>query len=169
MVGLVGLLLLFSYQQASRLAETTLDGALTTTRSLYENFQGERLEKLSLVNSVVAESPIFRAIVADEEAAYDGVTLLDAAQEMVQGVGSDFIIVTDYAGLVLARTDLPGRGGESLEQRPLIASALEGESVAGVWREGERLYHAVSIPMIIGPTILGTVTSGYAIVRRSKL
>ncbi len=162
-VGLVGLLLFFSYQQANQLAETTLDEALRSTRILYENFQGERLEKLSLVNSVVAESPIFRAIVADEEAAYDGVTLLDAAQEMVQGVGSDFIIVTDYQGLVLARTDMPGRGGESLEHRSLIASALEGESVAGVWLEGERLYHAVSIPMIIGPTILGTVTSGYAI------
>lgn len=86
-VGLVGLLLFFSYQQANQLAETTLDEALRSTRILYENFQGERLEKLSLVNSVVAESPIFRAIVADEEAAYDGVTLLDAAQEMVQGVG----------------------------------------------------------------------------------
>ena len=162
-VGLVGPLLLFSYQQANRLAETTLAKALATTRSLYESFQNERLEKLSLVNSVVAESPIFRAIVTDEEAAYDGVTLLDAAQEMVRGVGSDFIIVTDYEGLVLARTDRPARAGESLEQRPLIASALEGESVAGVWRDGERLYHAVSIPMIIGPTILGTVTSGYAI------
>ena len=160
---MVGLVLFFSYQQASQLAETTLDDALTTTRSLYENFQGERLEKLSLVNSVVAESPIFKAIVADEEAAHDGVTLLDAAYEMVQGVGSDFIIVTDHEGVVLARTDLSGRSGESLEQRPLIASAIEGRSVAGVWREDERLYHAVSIPMIIGPTILGTVTSGYAI------
>ena len=158
-VGLVGFILLFSYQRASGLAEQSLRQGLTATRSLYENFELERLEKLELVNSAVAQSPIFRAVVAEGDAA----TALDSAQEMLQQVGSDFMIVTDSEGVVLARTDLPGRGGEDLSGTPSILYALEGESAYGVWREGEKLYHAVSVPLTVGPVTLGSITAGYQI------
>jgi serine/threonine-protein kinase len=158
-IGLVGAVLLFSYLRASRLASESLDRALETTRSLYANLEVERLEKLELVNSVVAESPIFKAIVAEADAA----TALDSAREMLPQVGSDFIIITDSEGVVLARTDLPGRAGEDASEIPLIRLALEGESAGGVWREGERLDHVVAVPLTVGPTILGSVTSGYAI------
>jgi len=158
-VGLVGAVLIFSYLSASRLASDSLDRALQTTRSLYANLEADRLEKLELVNSLVAESPIFKAIVAEADAA----TALDSAREMLQQVGSDFMIITDSEGVVLARTDLPGRAGEDASEIPLIRLALEGESAGGVWREGERLDHVVAVPLTVGPTILGSVTSGYEI------
>lgn len=158
-VGLVGAVLLFSYLRANRLASDSLDHALETTRSLYANLEAERFQKLELVNSVVAESPIFKAIVAEADAA----TALDSAQEMLPQVGSDFMIITDSEGVVLARTDLPNRAGEDASEVPIIRLALEGESAGGIWREGERLDHVVAVPLTLGPEILGSVTSGYAI------
>ena len=58
-IVLMGGVLVFSYQRASRLAQESLERALATTRSLYENLTVERLEKLELVNSAVVENPIF--------------------------------------------------------------------------------------------------------------
>jgi len=158
-VVLVGGVLLFSYQRASGLAEESLARALEATQSLYENLEAERFAKLELVNLALAENPYFKAVVAELDAA----TALDSAQDMIQQVGSDFMIVTDYTGVVLARTDLPGRTGEDLSDTPMIRSALEGEGASGLWQEQGRLYHAASIPLIVGPEILGSVTSGYGI------
>jgi serine/threonine-protein kinase len=158
-VVLVGSVLLFSYLRASRFAEESLDNALAASRGLYQTFEEERLGKLELVNSVVAESPIFKAVVAETDAA----TVLDSAREMVEKVRSDFMIVTDSDGFVLAHTDQPDRKGEDFYETPLVQWALEGESVSGVWGEGEKLYHAVAGPLTVGPAILGSVTSGYEI------
>lgn len=149
----------FSYQRANRLARQSLTQALTTTRSLYENLEIDRLEKLELVNSAVAESPIFKAVVAETDTA----TVLDSAREMVQQVGSDFMIVTDSEGIVLAHTGAPSRSGQDLSGELLVNAALDWELAGGVWGDGEKLFHAVSVPLTIGPSVLGTITSGYEI------
>jgi eukaryotic-like serine/threonine-protein kinase len=158
-LGLTGLLLLFSYLRANQLAQESLSVALGSTRELYLNLERDRLQKLQLINSVIVESPYFKAAVAE----MDQATTLDSAQDMVAQVGSDFMIVTDFEGTVVARTDLPALAGVDLSQMPLVAKAIEGESVGGVWREENRLYHAVSVPLIVGPELLGAVVTGYAI------
>jgi len=156
---LVGSVLLFSYQRANRLAQGSLDQALDSTRNLYQTFERERLTRLALVNSVVAESPIFKAVVSEGDAA----TVLDSAREMVQTAGSDFLMITGPDGTLLARTDQPARAGEDLSSMPLVRAALEGERPSGVWREGEKLYHVVAAPLAVSGSILGSVTSGYPI------
>jgi serine/threonine-protein kinase len=158
-VGLTSALLLFSYQRASQLAQESLRVALTSTRELYENLEADRLEKLQLINSVIVESPYFKAAVAEMDAA----TTLDSAQTMVEQVGSDFMIVTDVEGRIVARTDIPALTGVDLSATPLVGKAIEGESFGGVWREEDRLYHAVSVPFGVGEEILGAVVTGYEI------
>jgi eukaryotic-like serine/threonine-protein kinase len=158
-VGLTGALLLFSYQRANRLAQDSLHGALTSTRELYENLEADRLQKLQLINSVVVESPYFKAAVAE----MDEATTLDSARDMVARVGSDFMIVTDSSGKVVARTDRPSLTGVDLSGAPLVGRAIEGESAGGIWREENRLYHAVSVPFVVGPELLGAVVTGYEI------
>lgn len=158
-VGLTGALLAFSYQRANRLAQDSLHGALTATRELYENLEADRLEKLQLINSVIVESPYFKAAVAE----MDEATTLDSARDMVAQVGSDFMIVTDSAGKVVARTDRPSLTGVDLSGTPLVGGAIEGESAGGIWRQENRLYHAVSVPLIVGPELLGAVVTGYEI------
>jgi serine/threonine-protein kinase len=158
-ISLVGGVLLFSYLRANRLAQESLAQALATTRSLYENLEIERLEKLELVNSAVAENPIFKAVVSETDMA----TVLDSAQEMVLQVGSDFMIVTDSEGMVLARTDAPGEAGEDISATALVGAALEWELSGGVWADQDKLFHAVSVPLTVGSSLLGSVTSGYEI------
>ncbi len=157
-VGLTSALLWFSYRRANQLAQDSLRVALTSTRELYENLEADRLEKLQLINSVIVESPYFKAAVAEMDAA----TTLDSAQAMVEQVGSDFMIVTDIDGKVVARTDIPALGVD-LSGTPLVGKALEGESFGGVWREEGRLYHAVSVPFGVGEEMLGVVVTGYGI------
>jgi hypothetical protein len=130
-VGLTSALLLFSYRRASQLAQDSLRVALTSTRELYENLESDRLEKLQLINSVIVESPYFKAAVAEMDAA----TTLDSARTMVEQVGSDFMIVTDVEGRVVARTDIPALTGVDLSDTTLVGKAIEGESFGGVWRE----------------------------------
>ena len=158
-VGLTGTLLVFSFQRAESLAMDSLQTALAGTRSLYGNLQRDRLQKLSLINSVIAEAPYFKAAVAE----MDPATTLDSAQTMVEQVGSDFMIVTDYEGTIVARTDQPDVAGVNLSDDPLVGYALEGDEVGGVWLEDGRLYHAVSVPLIFGPELIGTIVSGYEI------
>jgi serine/threonine-protein kinase len=158
-VGLTSALLWFSYRRASQLAQDSLRVALTSTRELYENLESDRLEKLQLINSVIVESPYFKAAVAE----MDEATTLDSAQAMVEQVGSDFMIVTDVEGRIVARTDLPALTGVDLSGTPLVGKALEGESFGGVWREEDRLYHAVSVPFGVGEEMLGAVVTGYEI------
>ena len=158
-VGLTGALLLFSFQRADELAKESLQSALASTRGLFENLETDRIDKLSLINSVIVESPYFKAAVVE----LDEATTLDTARTMVDQVGSDFMIVTDYEGLVVARTDDEASTGVDLSEDPLVVYALDGEEVGGVWREGERLYHAVAIPLLFGPELIGTVVSGYEI------
>jgi len=158
-VGIASALLWFSYRRASQLAQDSLRAALTSTRELYENLEADRLSKLQLINSVIVESPYFKAAVAEMDAA----TTLDSAQTMVEQVGSDFMIVTDVAGRIVARTDLPALTGVDLSGTPLVGRAIEGESASGVWREEDRLYHAVSVPFGVGNEILGAVVTGYQI------
>ncbi|HJS73460.1 MAG TPA: cache domain-containing protein, partial [Vicinamibacteria bacterium] len=158
-VGLTSALLWFSYRRANQLAQDSLRVALTSTRELYENLERDRLEKLQLINSVVVESPYFKAAVAE----MDTSTTLDSAQTMVEQVGSDFMIVTDAAGRVVARTDIPDLKGVDLSETPLVGQALGGESFGGVFREEGRLYHAVSVPFGVGEEMLGVVVTGYRI------
>jgi serine/threonine-protein kinase len=158
-VGLTSALLWFSYQRANRLAQDSLRVALNSTRELYENLEADRLEKLKLINSVIVESPYFKAAVAEMDAA----TTLDSARAMVERVGSDFMIVTDVSGKVVARTDLPALTGVDLSGTPLVGKAIAGESFGGVFREEDRLYHAVSVPFGVGDEILGAVVTGYQI------
>ena len=158
-VGLSGALLVFSVQRANTLAMESLQRALSGTRDLYENLEADRVEKLSLINSVIVDSPYFKPAVAE----LDEATTLDSARDMVGQVGSDFMIITDYEGSVVARTDLPALTGVNLSQDPLVADALEGYEVGGVRREADRLYHAVSVPLLVGPELIGAVVSGYEI------
>jgi serine/threonine-protein kinase len=158
-LGLAGSVLFFSYQRASRLAQDSLDQALDSTRNLYQTFERERLIRLELVNSVVAESPIFKAVVSEGDPA----TVLDSARDMLQQAGSDFLMITEADGTLLARTDRPGRTGEDLSGVPLVRLALEGQRATGIWHEGEKLYHVVAVPLTVSGSFLGSVASGYQI------
>src|SRR5688572_10876111 len=158
-VALVASSLAFTTLQADRLARENIDRALSETRQVWETFQADRYNKLKLGIRVLGNDPFFKSLVETKDQA----SILDTLKERNQEIKADFFIATDPAGLVVARTDRPGAQGEDLSKDPLVTRPLEGEESATVWRQGDRLYHAVSVPMVTGPDLKGVLIAGYAI------
>jgi HAMP domain-containing protein/predicted Ser/Thr protein kinase len=158
-VALVGATLAFTTVQADRLAHETIHQGLSETREVWETFQADRYNKLKLGIRVLGNDPAFKSLVETNDQA----TILDTLRERGQELNADFFIATDPAGVVIARTDRPTAQGDDLSKDPVVMKPLEGEESATVWRQGDRLYHAVSVPMQTGPDLKGVLVAGYGI------
>ncbi|HVD78453.1 MAG TPA: protein kinase, partial [Vicinamibacteria bacterium] len=132
---------------------------LSETREVWETFQADRYNKLKLGIRVLGNDPAFKSLVETNDQA----TILDTLRERGQELNADFFIATDPAGVVIARTDRPTAQGDDLSKDPVVMKPLEGEESATVWRQGDRLYHAVSVPMQTGPDLKGVLVAGYGI------
>jgi HAMP domain-containing protein len=159
-VALVGTSLVFTTVQADRLANENVERDLSETRQVWETFQADRYNKLKLGIRVLGNDPAFKSLVGETK---DAATILDTLKERNAEIKADFFIVTDPAGVVLARTDRPAAQGEDLSGALLVKKPLEGEESATVWRSGDRLYHAVSVPMSTGAELQGVLVAGYGI------
>jgi len=157
-VALVVTTLAFTTLQADRLAHATIDQALSETRGVWETFQTDRYNKLKLGVRVLGNDPAFKAAITSDQA-----TVYDMLQERGKDLGADFFIATDPSGVVIARSDRPGAQGLDLSKDPLVKKPLEGEESATVWRQGDKLFHAVSVPMQFGADIVGVLVAGYGI------
>jgi len=157
-VALVATSLAFTTFQADRLARENVAQGLTDTRQVWETFQADRFNKLKLGIRVLGNDPYFKAVIET-----DAPTILDTLRERNQELKADFFIVTDPNGVVIGRTDRPGVRGEDLSKDPLVQKPLEGEEAATAWRQGERLFHAVSVPMVTDGDLKGVLIAGYAI------
>jgi serine/threonine-protein kinase len=158
-VALVGATLAFTTVQADRLAYETIHQGLSETREVWETFQADRYNKLKLGIRVLGNDPAFKSLVETNDQA----TILDTLRERGQELNADFFIATDPAGVVIARTDRPAARGDDLSKDPVVMKPLEGEESATVWRQGDKLYHAVSVPMQTGPDLKGVLVAGYGI------
>jgi serine/threonine-protein kinase len=157
---LVTTLALTTYQ-ADRLAHETIHQALSDTRNVWETFQADRYNKLKLGVRVLANDPYFKAAVETG----DVPTVTDTLKERGGGdLKADFFIATGADGVVVARSDRTGGEGEDLSKDPVVMKPLEnGEESATVWRQGNRLFNAVSVPMVTGPDLKGVLIAGYGI------
>ena len=158
-VLLIGVTLIFSQKKATALANETIRSGLTETLSTFDNFQEDRYSKLKMINNVIAQNPYIIAYVETK----DTPSILDQAQQRQQELRSDFIIVTDDEGTILARTDRPTSSGQSIDKIPLISAALEGDEVSGLWVEGGNLYNAVVLPLSQHETLVALLAVGYRI------
>jgi serine/threonine-protein kinase len=158
-VALVGATLAFTTVQADHLAHETINQGLSETRDVWETFQADRYNKLKLGIRVLGNDPAFKSLVETNDQA----TILDTLRERGGELNADFFIATTPGGVVIARTDRPTAQGEDLSKDPLVMKPLEGEESATVWRQGDKLYHAVSVPMQTGPDLKGVLVAGYGI------
>jgi serine/threonine-protein kinase len=158
-VALVGITLAYTTWRANRLARETIDQGLRDTKSVWETFQQDRYNKLKLGIRVLGNDPYFKAYIETRDEA----SVLDQLQERNAELKADFFIATDPDGIVIARTDRPGGQGEDLSQDPIAMKPMEGQESSTVWRQGERLFHAVSVPMVTGPELKGVLIAAYAI------
>jgi len=157
-VALVGVSLAFTTFQADRLAHEDIEKGLSQTRQVWETFQADRYNKLKLGVRTLGNDPAFKAAVSTDQA-----TVYDLLQERGKDLGADFFIATDPDGSVIARSDRPTAAGEDLSKDPVVTKPLEGEESSTVWPQGDKLYHAVSVPMQFGQEIVGVLVAGYGI------
>jgi len=158
-VALVAATVGFTSVQADRLAHRTIHQALAETRDVWKTFEADRYNKLQLGVRVLANDPYFKAEVETRDEA----TVLDSLNERGADLKADFFVATDASGVVIARSDHSGGHGEDLAADPLVAKALEGEEPATVWKQGERLFHAVALPMQTRGEMKGVLIAGYGL------
>jgi eukaryotic-like serine/threonine-protein kinase len=158
-VGIVVATLAFSTVQANGLAQANLDERLTSSRGVWDAFQSDRLSKLKVAVRTLGNEPTFKAIFGTGDTA----TIADTLLERSEDLKANFFMATDPAGLLLARTDKPTEHGTDLSKDPVVDMSVKGEEAAGLWQEGDRLFHAVSAPMATGETLQGVLLAGYAL------
>src|SRR5262245_10624369 len=158
-IALVATSLLYTTFQAERLADQNIEKALAETRGVWETFQADRFNKLKLGVRVLANDAPFKAAVETR----DPDTIYDMLQERGQDLGADFFIATDPSGIVLARSDRPGASGEDLSKDPIVTKPDAGEASVTVGAQGEKLFHAVSVPMAFANNPVGVLIAGYGI------
>jgi HAMP domain-containing protein len=158
-VSLVAITLAFTTVQADRLARDTINEGLEETREVWQALQADRSDKLRLGVRVLANDPYFKAALIERDEA----TTLDSLQERGMDLDADFMMATDWDGILVARTDHPGATGDDLSEDPLVLAAFDGEESATLWREGDRLATAVAVPMLTGPELAGVLVAGYAV------
>jgi HAMP domain-containing protein len=158
-VALVVTSLAFTTLQAERLANQSIARALQEAHQVWETFQADRYSKLKLGLRVLGNDSPFKAAVETNDPA----TVYDMLQERGKDLGADFFVATDPGGRVIARSDRPGTGGENLAADPIVRKSLEGAESATVWRQGDKLYHAVSVPMAFAGKLVGVLVAGYGI------
>jgi HAMP domain-containing protein/predicted Ser/Thr protein kinase len=158
-IALVATTLVYTTVQADNLAHNTIQQGLKETREVWETFQADRYSKLKLGVRVLGNDPAFKAAIVNTDQA----TVYDMLKERGQDLGADFFIATDPTGIVIARSDRPTAQGEDLSKDPVVMKPLGGEESSTVWRQGDKLFHAVSVPMSFGPDLVGVLIAAYGI------
>jgi serine/threonine-protein kinase len=158
-VALVGITLAFTTVQADRLARDTIREGLQETREVWKAIQADRFDKLRLGVRVLANDPYFKAALTE----LDQATTLDSLAERGMDLNADFMLATDWDGILVARTDDPAATGDDLSEDTLVAAAFEGEESATLWREGDGIATAVAVPMLTGPEFVGVLIAGYVV------
>lgn len=158
-VALVGTTLAFTTVQADHLARTTIQEALSETRAVWESYQADRFNNLKARLGALANDPYLKPLIEQG----DEKDIADTLGERGADIRADLFLATDPTGIVLARAD--GQpSGQDLSSDPLVQSAIEqGRPASTLWRQGSRLYHAVSAPMTTGGDTKGVLVAGYAV------
>lgn len=134
-------------------AERALDRRLQNTAEVARRFIESENAKLASGAAAAAQNPNFIAAIQA-----GGAGPLDQAVNYAEILGANYTMITDRAGVLLARTDRPGVSGDSLGNSPLIGGAIEGRQVNGFVNKADSiLYLAVATPLKVPPTTDGVV------------
>lgn len=147
-------------EQAAR-REVTED--LGSTQAVQTAFQQQRYQRLNLISRLFATDQVLNTYLAEAAEDREESAIQASIEEYQNLLTFDLGVVLDQGGRVLARTDGAAGVGQSLADTPLVAVALQDQKAAGVWRDGEQLYHAVAVPLLRDYELVGYTLVAYAI------
>jgi class 3 adenylate cyclase/HAMP domain-containing protein len=158
-LGLLLATLLVVGLQVSSAARQRIVADLQATRQQFEEFQRLRYQSLLALSRVLGREYALRNAVAT----YDPPTVLTAMQSFQSRMQSDFFLITDEQGALLAASVWNEKPGADLSMQTTIRGALEGQEALHIWHAQGKLYQVATVPLKAGPDILGTLSIGYEI------
>lgn len=143
--------------QAGQTARQRLVADLQRTRQQFEALQHFRYQSLLALSRVLSHEYALRNAVAT----YDPPTVFSAMQSFQARTRSDFFLITDDHGTLLATTSAETQ--DDLSRHLPVQQALNGQETLYIWHRQGKLYQVATAPLLAGPDLLGTLSIGYAI------
>lgn len=144
-------------------AEQELQRGLEEAATLVENYRRTLLEQYRREARLIADLPKLKAAVATQ----DPPTVEPIAQDYRTMLGSDLFVLTGQSGRILFTFGAPDpQGIASLEGFREASSGREGVSF---WPARGGVREVVSVPILLGSEILGTLNVGFALDDRAAL
>jgi signal transduction histidine kinase len=126
--------------------------------------QGEELKR---IGTVVSRDPKFFAVLTlprgDRGSADFHETLVGVTSDFQRDADAPIFDVTDDKGVILVRGERPEEFGIDISGSNLIREALARRSVSGYIVEGRNAYRVAVVPIVVGGTLVGTLTLGKSV------
>jgi signal transduction histidine kinase len=147
----------FVSNRLTREAEAELDRDLIEAANLVEQQRASLLESFMLTAHLIADLPTLKAALGTR----DVPTVQPIADEYRQQAGSDFFVVTDGTGAVMAAFGSGEPYDEDMPRLPSVRRALNRDMGLAYWAQSGGVMQVVSVPVMVGAELLGSLTLGY--------
>jgi signal transduction histidine kinase len=138
-------------------AEAELERDLNEAGTLLEQQRASLLESFMLTAQLIADLPTLKAAVGTRDAP----TVQPIADGYRRQAGSDFFVVTDRSGVVLAAFGGDEALDDEMRRATSVRKALNGEMALAHWAHPGGVMQVVSVPVAVGAELLGSLTVGY--------
>ncbi|TMQ56033.1 MAG: HAMP domain-containing protein [Candidatus Eisenbacteria bacterium] len=126
--------------------------------------QGEELKRIGII---VARDPKFFAMLTlpgvDRGTEYFQATLAGVVGDFQRDTEAQVFDVTDEHGVVLVRGGRPDEHGINISGSKLIREALASRPASGYMVEGRKAHRVAVVPILVGGTLVGTLTLGRSV------
>jgi signal transduction histidine kinase len=145
----------------------TVTADLARAALSFEKQMARQGEDLKRIGTVVARDPKFFAMFTLPKSDRGS----EDFQQTLAGVVSDFqhdtespvFDVTDDVGVILARAGHLGQYGIDISASSLIREALARKPASGYVMEGRNAYRVAVVPIVVGGSLVGTLTLGKSV------
>ncbi len=163
---LVAALLAVNFRVAAQ-QNRTVTADLSRAALSFEKQMMHQGEELKRIGAVVARDPKFFAMLTlprSERTAEDfHATLAGVAADFQRDADAPIFDVTDEHGVVLVRGGRPGEYGIDISGSDLVREALARLTVSGYMMEGRKAYRVAVVPIVVGGSLVGTLTLGKSV------
>jgi signal transduction histidine kinase len=143
-------------------AEEDLERSLEEAGTLVEQFQSLLFEHLVREARLIADLPKLKAAVdVDHEP-----TVQPLAADYRAQIDADLFLVTNRDGRTLGLAEDLGLPPGAVVDFEGTRQAKTGRETVSFWPRPEGLLQVVSVPIFVGPEVLGTLTAGVSLDRR---
>lgn len=158
----IGVAVFVINRTATARAEEDLERSLEEAGTLVEQFQSLLFEHLVREARLIADLPKLKAAVdVDHEP-----TVQPLAADYRTQIDADLFLVTNRDGRTLGLAEDLGMPPAAVVGFYGTKQARDGHETVSFWPRPEGLLQVVSVPIVLGPEVMGTLTAGVSLDRR---